>query len=66
MAQYARGGDLQVATIAMVIAALSNTLVKYGMSLVLGGQPLGRPLLVATGATLLAGLASLAIWMTAA
>jgi uncharacterized membrane protein (DUF4010 family) len=59
MAQYAVSGDLRVAAIAIVIAALSNTLVKYGMAFVLGGPPLGRPLLLATGATLLTGLAAL-------
>jgi uncharacterized membrane protein (DUF4010 family) len=58
MAQFARGGDIHVAVVAIVIAALSNTLVKCGMAFALGGPKLGRPLLVATGAILLAGLAA--------
>jgi uncharacterized membrane protein (DUF4010 family) len=61
MAQYAQGGDLQVAANAIMVAALSNTLVKYGMAFVLGGPSLGRPLLVATGATLLTGLVALMV-----
>jgi uncharacterized membrane protein (DUF4010 family) len=47
-----------VAVIAIVIAALSNTLVKCGMAFVLAGPALGKPLAVATAATLIAGLAA--------
>jgi len=41
-----------------VIAALSNTLVKCGMAFAVAGPTLGKPLLMATIATLLAGLAA--------
>ena len=41
-----------------MIAALSNTLVKCGMVVVLAGLTLGKPILIATAATLLAGLAA--------
>jgi uncharacterized membrane protein (DUF4010 family) len=57
MAEFAQSGEARVAVIAIVIAALSNTLVKCGIAFALAGRPLGKPLLVATGLTLLAGLA---------
>jgi uncharacterized membrane protein (DUF4010 family) len=47
-----------VAAAAIVIAALTNTLVKCGMAIVLAGLTLGKPLLSATAAMLLAGLAA--------
>jgi uncharacterized membrane protein (DUF4010 family) len=47
-----------VAVISIVIAALSNTLVKCGMAFAVAGLALGKPLLMATVATLLAGLAA--------
>ena len=56
MAQYARGGDPQLAVRAITIAALSNTVVKAGVVMALGGRALRRPVLlsalaiVATGA----------------
>jgi uncharacterized membrane protein (DUF4010 family) len=56
MAELAKTGEAQVAVVAIVIAALSNTLVKCGMVVVLAGFALGRPILIATAATLLAGL----------
>jgi len=58
MSEFAQSGDAQVAVIAIVIAALSNTLVKCGMAFVLAGPALGKPLAVATAATLIAGLAA--------
>ena len=58
MAEFAKSGEARVAVIAIVIAALSNTLVKCGMAVVLAGPALGKPLLIATAATLLAGLAA--------
>jgi uncharacterized membrane protein (DUF4010 family) len=58
MSEFAQSGDAQVAVIAIVIAALSNTLVKCGMTFVLAGPALGKPLAVATAATLIAGLAA--------
>ena len=56
MAELAKTGEAGVAVIAIVIAALSNTLVKCGMVVVLAGFALGKPVLIATAATLLAGL----------
>jgi uncharacterized membrane protein (DUF4010 family) len=58
MAELAKSGEPHVAVISIVIAALSNTLVKCGMVVVLAGLALGKPILIATAATLLAGLAA--------
>jgi uncharacterized membrane protein (DUF4010 family) len=48
MSDFAKSNDLRVAVIAIVIAALSNTLVKTGIAFVVAGPLLGRPLLIAT------------------
>jgi uncharacterized membrane protein (DUF4010 family) len=56
MSELAKSGEARIAVIAIVIAALSNTLVKCGMAFVLAGSTFGRPLLIATIVTLLAGL----------
>ncbi len=58
MAQFAQSGDARVAVIAIVIAALTNTIVKCGMAFFFAGASLGKPLLIATAATLAAGLAT--------
>jgi uncharacterized membrane protein (DUF4010 family) len=58
MSEFAKAGEASVAVIAIVIAALTNTIVKCGMAFVLAGPTLGKPLLIATVATLAAGLAS--------
>jgi uncharacterized membrane protein (DUF4010 family) len=58
MAEFAKAGEARVAVIAIVIAALTNTLVKCGMAFFFAGPALGRPLLIATAATLAAGLAT--------
>jgi uncharacterized membrane protein (DUF4010 family) len=58
MAEFAQSGEARVAVIAIVIASLSNTLVKCGMAFAVAGFSLGKPLLMATVATLLAGLAA--------
>lgn len=58
MAEFAKAGEARVAVIAIVIAALINTVVKCGMAFVLAGPALGKPLLLATAATLAAGLAA--------
>ena len=58
MAEFAEAGDTSVTATAIVIAALTNTLVKCGMAIVLAGLTLGKPLLIATAAMLLAGLAA--------
>ena len=56
MSEFAKGGATRVAVIAIVIAALTNTIVKCGMAFVIAGPAFGKPLLMATAATLLAGL----------
>jgi uncharacterized membrane protein (DUF4010 family) len=58
MSEFAKAGDAAVAVVAIVIAALTNTLVKCGMAFFFAGPALGKPLLVATIATLAAGLAT--------
>jgi uncharacterized membrane protein (DUF4010 family) len=58
MAEFAKSGDAAIAVISIVIAAVSNTLVKCGLAVGLGGQAFGRNLIVATAATLVAGLAA--------
>jgi uncharacterized membrane protein (DUF4010 family) len=58
MSEFAQTGEARVAVIAIVIAALSNTLVKCGMAFVLAGPALGKPLAFATAATLVLGLAA--------
>jgi uncharacterized membrane protein (DUF4010 family) len=60
MAEYARGGgDAGTAVSAIVIAALSNTVVKAGMVAVLGGPGLRRHVLLAGAAIVVAGVAVL-------
>ena len=61
MAEFAKTGDVRVAVIAIVIAALVNTAVKCGIALVLGGRDLGKPLLLATSAMFGAGLVSVLV-----
>ncbi len=56
MSEFAQSGEARVAVIAIVIAAVSNTLVKCAMAFAIAGRAFGRPLLVATIATLAAGL----------
>jgi uncharacterized membrane protein (DUF4010 family) len=58
MSEFAQSGEPRVAVIAIVIAALSNTIVKCVMAFVLGGAVLGKKLLIATAATLAVGLAA--------
>ncbi len=58
MAEFAQSGEARVAVIAIVIAALSNTIVKCAMAFSLGGAALGKKLLIATVITLAAGLAA--------
>jgi uncharacterized membrane protein (DUF4010 family) len=57
MAEYAKSGDAAIAVDAIVIAALTNTLVKAGMVGVLAAPALRRPIAVVTGTLLAAGLA---------
>jgi uncharacterized membrane protein (DUF4010 family) len=58
MADYARQGEIAIAVTAIVIAALTNTLVKAAMVVGLGAPGLRRPILVATAAILVTGLAA--------
>ena len=56
MSEFAKSGEVRIAVIAIVIAALTNTIVKCGMAFVIAGPAFGKPLLIATAATLFAGL----------
>lgn len=65
MTDYARSNPTTVAALAVVIAAVSNTLVKCAMVTSLGGPALRRPVLLATAAIALAGAAGTAVtWFT--
>ncbi len=56
MAEFAKSGEARIAVIAIVIAALANTIVKCGIAVALAGLTFARPLLIATVATVLVGL----------
>jgi uncharacterized membrane protein (DUF4010 family) len=58
MSEFAKAGDAHTAVVAIVIAALANTLVKCGMAFAIAGPALGNKLIAGTVATLLAGLAT--------
>jgi uncharacterized membrane protein (DUF4010 family) len=55
MAQYGRTDNAAIATRAITIAALSNTLVKSAMVASLGSPALRRPMMLATAAVIAAG-----------
>jgi uncharacterized membrane protein (DUF4010 family) len=59
MADYARDGDARIAAASIVIAALTNTLVKCGLVLALGARGLGLRIAAATGIILAMGIVSL-------
>jgi len=59
MAEYAHTGDAQIAATSIVIAALANTLVKCGLVLILGAQPLGLRVVAATGVLVVSGIIAL-------
>jgi uncharacterized membrane protein (DUF4010 family) len=59
MAQYARAGSAAVASHAIVIAVLSNTVVKTGMVMALGTPALRGSILVATAGILVAGVGAI-------
>jgi uncharacterized membrane protein (DUF4010 family) len=61
MAQYARSGSTQVAVQAITLAALTNTLVKTGMVVVLGGRQLRRQVALAAALILVSGAVVLAL-----
>jgi uncharacterized membrane protein (DUF4010 family) len=56
MAEYAKANPPTAAAIAVVIAALSNTVVKCGMVAALGGPALRRPMLLTTVGVIVAGI----------
>jgi uncharacterized membrane protein (DUF4010 family) len=60
MAEHAKTGDTGVAVAAIVIAAITNTIVKAGMAASLGSVKLRRVVLPAAAAILAAGL--FALW----
>ena len=60
MAEYARRNPIEMAAIAVVIAALTNTAVKCGMVVSLGGPRLRWPVLLASAGIIAAGLAGVA------
>jgi uncharacterized membrane protein (DUF4010 family) len=61
MAEYAKDNSPTVAAIAVVIAALSNTVVKCGMVATLGGSALRRPILLTTAGVIVAAIGSIAV-----
>jgi uncharacterized membrane protein (DUF4010 family) len=61
MAEYARSGEAHVAANAIVLATLTNTLVKSGIVAALGSHALRRPALIATGAILVAGIGTIVL-----
>ena len=64
MAEYARANSAAVAALAVVIAAVSNTIVKCAMVTSLGGPALRRPVLLATVAIVIAAVAGAAVtWL---
>ena len=64
MAEYARANPANVAALAVVIAAVSNTIVKCAMVTSLGGPALRRPVLLATVAIVIAAVAGAAVtWL---
>ena len=58
MSQYARQGEVDVAVTAIVIAALTNTVVKALMVTGLGAPGLRRPVLLGAASIVFAGLAA--------
>ena len=56
MAESAKTGDAAVAVNAIVVAALTNTIVKCGMVMTLGAPALKRPVGVATAAIMAIGV----------
>jgi uncharacterized membrane protein (DUF4010 family) len=61
MAKYARGGDAVVAANAIVLATLTNTMVKAGVVTALGAGALSRPVLIATGVMVATGVAAIGL-----
>jgi uncharacterized membrane protein (DUF4010 family) len=59
MAEYAQSGDARVAATSIIIAALSNTLVKCGLVLMLGARALGGRIAAATAVLVATGAVAL-------
>jgi len=57
MAEQAKSGDAGMAIAAIVIAVVSNTLVKAGLAASLGSASLRRPVLLAAFAVVASGAA---------
>lgn len=53
--RHAEATSLELATRAVVLAAIANTLLKAGMAMALGSPQLRRPIAIALGGTALAG-----------
>ena len=64
MSQYARGGgSAEIVTVAIVIAALTNTIVKAGMAIFVGSHDYRRPIMVAAALSCIAGATVIALEM---
>jgi uncharacterized membrane protein (DUF4010 family) len=61
MAESAKTGDAKVAVNAIVIAVLTNTVVKCGLVMTLGGPALKRPVALATAVILAAGVGAIVL-----
>jgi uncharacterized membrane protein (DUF4010 family) len=61
MAQYARTGSPDIASHAITIAVLSNTVIKTGMVATLGTAALRRSILLATAGILVAGVGAILV-----
>src|SRR5262245_24870830 len=61
MAEYAKSGDANVAVNAIVLATLTNTMVKCGIAAVLGGAVLRRSVIIATAAIVAAAIVTIAL-----
>jgi uncharacterized membrane protein (DUF4010 family) len=67
MTQYARdGGAARLATVSIIIAALSNTAVKAAMAGFIGSADYRRPILIATALIAAAGLGAILVDLLAA
>ncbi|MEG6510193.1 MgtC/SapB family protein [Methyloligella sp. 2.7D] len=64
MAEVARNGDMQGAVIAIVVAALSNTLVKVGIVTGLGDFAVAKRVMLATAAIIATGLGAALLWVS--
>jgi len=62
MAESARSGDAHTSVNAIVIATVTNTVVKCGMVMTLGSSALKRPILVATAVILATGIGIITLW----